>query len=103
MLRNVAVDRLIHIYSPDRQCDLYGDVVRPRTARFARLTYAPKNIHDPIFEEETARGGSFCRGAEHCGDPIAGYVTVMVLYPWIEPVLDSMVIRSVGKPTNLRA
>lgn len=46
-----------------------------------RLTYTSKDVQGPIFEKETARGCTSCRGAEHRSDPIAGYVTVMIFYP----------------------
>ena len=101
MLSNMIVDFLVHINSPDRQRDLSGNVVRPRTGEFVRSTHGSKKVHSPIFEEETTRGGPFCRGAEHRSDPIASYVAVMVFYPWVAPALGLIIIRNVGKPTDL--
>ena len=55
-----------------------GYTVKLRSGGFVRLTYASKDVHGPIFKEETAWGGSFCRGTEYCSDPVTSYVTVMI-------------------------
>jgi len=78
MFSSMGIDVSVHRHSPDWQRDLRGDVVRLRTGGFVRLTYASQNIQSPIFEEETTRGGSFRGGTEHCSDPVASYVTVMI-------------------------
>lgn len=74
----MAADCPVHRHPPDRQRDLWEITVRPRTGGFVGSTDASKDIQGPILEEETAWGGSFCRGTEHCSDPIARYVTVVI-------------------------
>jgi hypothetical protein len=78
MFSNVTVDFPVHSHSPDRQRNLRGDIIRSKPGVLGRLTYASENVQGPVFEEETARGGSFRRGAEHSGDPISSYVTVVI-------------------------
>jgi len=63
VLNDVAVDFPVHKHPPDRQRD------------------TPEDVQGPIYEEEAARGCSFCRGTEHGGYPVASYMTVMVSYP----------------------
>jgi hypothetical protein len=74
----MAVDLPVHRHSPDGQRDLWDNIIRPRSGEFVYLTYASENVQDPIVEEETARGGSFCGGTEHGSDPITSYVTVVI-------------------------
>lgn len=83
VLDDVTVDFPVHKHSPDRQRDLRGITIRPRSSGFVCWTYTSENVQGPIFEEETARGGSFCGGTEYSGDPVTSYMTVMIFYPWV--------------------
>ena len=100
MLGSMAIDFSVHSHSPNRQRNLWGNTVRLRAGGFVCLTYASKNVQGPIFEEETARGGSFRRGTEHCSYPVTSYVTVVIFYSWVTLVLDSIRIRKTSKPTD---